>query len=63
MVAAKRDAGTTDAIVYALEHRFLGRCIRTPQHYETDPLSASHLLALRCTNTVGHYLKKICVSR
>ena len=28
-------------------------------HYETNPLSASNLPAPRCTDTVGHYLKKI----
>jgi len=66
MVAAKRGAGTTDdrsGIVYALGLRFRGRCIWTQPHYETNPLSASQLPPTRCADTVGHYSKRIWVSR
>ena len=37
----------------------LSRCIWTPPHYETNSLSASHLPASCCANTVRHYLKKV----
>jgi len=42
--------------VFALGHRF-----RTDvnEHHEFNPLSASHLLAPRCTDIVGHHFKKM----
>jgi len=65
MVAAKRSAGTTDGrsdMVYALEHRFCGRCIWTPQHYETNLLSASQLPAPRFSAPASRTLFKKDVS-
>ena len=53
-------AGTSDdrsGIVWALEHRISGRCIWRPPQYETNPLSASQLLAPRCADSAGLRLK------